>query len=201
MTLLRDKDTGEYIERLLACVAAPTIRGLKPGTLVNLRRHGDGEIPATWNERKEELLRKFRVEAFAFFPKGVGRGDSLLLLLYKKELLIQTLLSEEAANILLPLGYKLRPPRVNSWFERLARRFEGDFPHEIGLFLGYPPEDVQGFIQNRGGACLANGYWKVYSNVCKAKQTFQKFRRAEYDAARAFIAGCVIMRGNKRPKT
>ena len=24
------------------------------------------------------------------------------------------------------------------------------FPHEIGLFLGYPEEDVQGFIENQG---------------------------------------------------
>ena len=39
----------------------------------------------------------------------------------------------------------------------------GDFPHEIGLLLGYPPEDVIGFIENRGQNPLYIGYWKVYS--------------------------------------
>ena len=33
----------------------------------------------------------------------------------------------------------------------LVRRLRGsaEFPHEIGLFLSYPPEDVRGFIENR----------------------------------------------------
>ncbi len=35
--------------------------------------------------------------------------------------------------------------------ERLRENRE--FPHEIGLFLGYPPEDVRGFIENRAGNC------------------------------------------------
>ena len=38
----------------------------------------------------------------------------------------------------------------------------GDFPHEIGLLLGYPPEDVSGFIENGGKNFLCSGYWKVY---------------------------------------
>ena len=34
---------------------------------------------------------------------------------------------------------------------RLIKRLNEDaeFPHEIGLFPGYPPEDVRGFIENR----------------------------------------------------
>jgi hypothetical protein len=112
--------------------------------------------------------------------------EGLLLLLYKKDLLTRALLSEEAWSILAPLGYP-HPCCLNAWLERLAMRFDGDFPHEIGLFLGYPPEDVRGFIQDRGRSALASGYWKVYGNVVEAKQTFKKFRRAEHEAARALI--------------
>ena len=34
-----------------------------------------------------------------------------------------------------------------------------DFPHEIGLFLGYPPEDVYGFITNHADCakCVGTG--------------------------------------------
>ena len=40
------------------------------------------------------------------------------------------------------------------WLEYANRQtFKGDesgeFPHEVGLFLSYPPEDVKGFIDHR----------------------------------------------------
>ena len=56
---------------------------------------------------------------------------------------------------------------------------KGDFPHEIGLLLGYPPEDVIGFIENRGQNPLYIGYWKVYSNLEECRKVY-----AGYDQAR-----------------
>ncbi|MDR3231179.1 MAG: DUF3793 family protein [Synergistaceae bacterium] len=190
MTLIRDRDTDEYIESLLACFAAPTIRGLKPGSLINLCRHGDDNITLAWHSEKEELLRKFRLEAFTFPPRpscDAWERNAVLVLLYRKELLARALFTEEAASILRPLGYDHRASRVESCLERLGERFRENFPHEIGLFLGYPPEDVREFIRNRGRGCLATGYWKVYGDVREAKRAFQRFRRAEYDAARSLI--------------
>lgn len=52
-----------------------------------------------------------------------------------------------------------------------------DFPHEIGLFLGYPLGDVIGFVKNEGRNSLCCGCWKVYCNECEALQTFQKFKK------------------------
>ena len=65
--------------------------------------------------------------------------------------------------------------------EKLEAHMEGkgDFPHEIGLLLGYPPEDVIGFIENRGQNPLYIGYWKVYSNLEECRKVF-----AGYDQAR-----------------
>ena len=49
------------------------------------------------------------------------------------------------------------------------------FPHEIGLFLGYPAVDVRGFI--RHGECKCTGLWKVYeSDVPQAQRTFARCR-------------------------
>ena len=56
-------------------------------------------------------------------------------------------------------------------------RVQGDFPHEIGLFLGYPVEDVKGFILNKGHNCLFCGYWKVYSNADTARRTFERYNK------------------------
>ena len=35
---------------------------------------------------------------------------------------------------------------------------KGAFPHEIGLLLGYPVEDVLGFIRYQGKNYLYTGY-------------------------------------------
>lgn len=40
-------------------------------------------------------------------------------------------------------------------------RHEEDFPHEIGLFLGYPSEDVSGFIKHGAKNSKCVGTWKV----------------------------------------
>ena len=51
------------------------------------------------------------------------------------------------------------------------------FPHEIGLFLGYPPEDVQGFIDHRAMDFKCAGLWKVYGDQQRAQALFDRFRR------------------------
>ena len=51
------------------------------------------------------------------------------------------------------------------------------FPHEIGLFLGYPLEDVKGFIINAGKNSKSTGYWKVYGDVEKSERIFECFRK------------------------
>lgn len=42
-----------------------------------------------------------------------------------------------------------------------------NFPHEIGIFLGYPLDDVIGFIEHKPYYLV--GDWKVYQNVNEAK--------------------------------
>ena len=49
------------------------------------------------------------------------------------------------------------------------------FPHEVGLFLGYPPEDVLQYYTKKGRDYLFSGYWKVYTNPEKAIETFKMY--------------------------
>ena len=57
--------------------------------------------------------------------------------------------------------------RLIDIFEKLCARYQKymkdhlSFPHELGLLLGYPVEDVLGFIRNEGRNYLYCGYWKV----------------------------------------
>ena len=60
--------------------------------------------------------------------------------------------------------------------EQLKCRMNGEFPHEIGVFLGYPLSDVCGFLRDPDG-CIFCGAWKVYENAGEAARTFERFRR------------------------
>ena len=68
----------------------------------------------------------------------------------------------------------------------LAKRIKGcnDFPHEIGIFLDYPIEDVKGFIENNGENFKLCGFWKVYDNEEKARKTFSNYKKC-----RSFLCG------------
>lgn len=55
-------------------------------------------------------------------------------------------------------------------------RAQEDFPHEIGLFLGYPVEDVHGFIEKGPDCCKCTGCWKVYGDEEAAKKKFAQYK-------------------------
>ena len=77
---------------------------------------------------------------------------------------------------------------------QLIRRFResGEFPHEVGLFLSYPPEDVQGFIDHRACDFKCAGLWKVYSDEARAHRLFDRFKRCTEDYCARWRAGSDI---------
>ena len=67
----------------------------------------------------------------------------------------------------------------------------GDFPHEIGLFLDYPPEDVEAFISG-SSECKLCGYWKVYGDVDGARERFACYDACRLCLCRMLAAGNTI---------
>lgn len=63
------------------------------------------------------------------------------------------------------------------------------FPHEIGIILGYPLPDVEGFVQNNGKNYLLCGCWKVYHDADYAKKTFEKYYRVRDKAMKVLEEG------------
>ena len=68
-----------------------------------------------------------------------------------------------------------------------------EFPHEMGLLLGYPIEDVRGFIKHKGKNYLYAGYWKVYENVEEKKELFEAYESAK-EALILLVSGGYRMR-------
>ncbi len=71
---------------------------------------------------------------------------------------------------------------------RIADR-SGEFPHEIGIFLGYPLPDVKGFIEHRGRDCKLCGIWKVYGDEKAAGTLFARYERCREVYWRLWITG------------
>ncbi len=70
----------------------------------------------------------------------------------------------------------------------IARMKDYDaFPHEIGCFLGYPAEDVLGFIRKE--ECKYRGIWKVYGDVEYAKNLFAIYDRCTKSYMSRYLAG------------
>ena len=63
------------------------------------------------------------------------------------------------------------------------------FPHEVGILLGYPIEDVEAYIENSGENYLLCGYWKVYHNVEEAGKIFNNFSNLRKEAVSLIFSG------------
>ena len=99
------------------------------------------------------------------------------MLVYDAEMLRKLLAAEAVRQPLERLGYQADWP-LETRLDHLKRRVsdtDGDFPHEIGFFLGYPAEDVLGFMRHKGKHCKHCGLWKVYGDVPRAMAMFEEF--------------------------
>ena len=67
--------------------------------------------------------------------------------------------------------------------------FQEGFPHEIGLFLGYPLADVEGFIRNKGQGYACCGLWKSYGDPGKARRYFDRCRACTAAYKRRYADG------------
>ena len=84
---------------------------------------------------------------------------------------------------------------LEAMLDHLASRMAGSggFPHEVGLFLGYPAEDVEGFRRHGGQGYKYSGLWKVYSDVERAQRCFRQYGCCRRALCRRLEAGCRLV--------
>ena len=162
-------ETAEF-ERLLAMHTAPAMLGAKPSNLLTVE--GDSR---TINENITRFNRKASQKGLHIQPLR-RMGGKTLMLLYNERLLDKQLHDDEVLSMFRGFGYS-GCKSCPQYLDKLRCRMEEseDFPHEIGLFLGYPVEDIKGFIDNKGRNCLLCGYWKVYRDADNARKVFNRY--------------------------
>lgn len=172
------------MEKYLIEHCAPTLASLKTANLFSLPFSSKEELDSCivyWNQ--------------CMSGKGVTvcalriREHTALVYVYRRELLKRDMDRPGVSCFLKKIGYDSQD--VEDWIERLRERLaeSEDFPHEIGLFLGYPLGDVIGFVENSGRNCLCAGCWKVYCNESEAMQTFQRFKKCTTAYTRLWSQG------------
>ena len=157
-------------EMVIRC-CAPTLAAIKTGSLFNCPFGSQKEMTDSLRSINRCLIHK----GACVIPLRFRDGKALIFL-YRPKMLEYDLKNPVAAEILQNCGYPEGKPmnRINFLIRRLR---ECDaFPHEIGLFLGYPAVDVRGFIRHE--PCKCTGLWKVFeSDEAEAQRYFARCRR------------------------
>lgn len=158
----------------LAMYTAPTLLGIKCGSLVSLST-AEFDLHShisTFNHKACGKALKIR--------KLYDHNERSLLLIYNEKLMQKRLADDEVKGLLSCFGYSA-DFSAEEYLNRLGVRLSENetFPHEIGIFLDYPLEDVIGFMENNGENYKLCGCWKVYGNAEKAKRTFLNYEKCK----------------------
>ena len=158
----------ESFEYLMGLHAAPMLVGPKPASLVSFKKSRFGDFYALLASYEA----CFSCKGISFCPLAEGE-EYVMILFYRSCALEKSLNSKKVRALLDRYGYE-KMSSLQELLSELKKRIQKrmTFPHEIGLFLGYPPEDVQGFIENKGHSFVYSGYWKVYANEVETRRLF-----------------------------
>ena len=158
-------------EETIVRQAAPTLAGIKTGSMFPYRF-----------ENHAELLEDIRAFNRVLVPRGMCllllrvMEKSALLYLYRPHSLEKDLKDQLSQELLQESGYACSS--CAACVRHLVERFRSgeDFPHEVGLFLSYPPEDVKGFIDDRDNY-KASCMWKIYGDEQKSRKLCERFQK------------------------
>ncbi len=151
---------------------SPTLAGLKTGSIFTCPFDNEKEMITNIRKWNNLLVKKgLRVLPLRFDDQNA------LIYVFRPSRLTKDLKDCMTYRMLRERGYTADVP--DRCIIELISRFKesGEFPHEIGLFLGYPPEDVRGFIENKAAGYKCVGLWKVYGDVKRAQRLFAKYRK------------------------
>jgi hypothetical protein len=175
------EDSRRRLAAFLHWAAGPLVAGLRPAALIRIP---GGDLAASWSAWGAEFCAD---RGISVLPLRESSGGSLVLL-FRRRPLIRKALTGVAARFLSSAAYPISSG-ADACLRVLQARFKepGKFPHEIGIFLGYPPEDVIGFRSGKPSPYSCRGYWKVYHRPDRAERTFAYLDAARIKLVREFF--------------
>ncbi|MBQ5950612.1 MAG: DUF3793 family protein [Lachnospiraceae bacterium] len=156
---------------LLIEQCAPTLAGIKTGNMFSVR-NGRYDLRGEIRRLNAVLVRK----GLRLLPIRM-QDDLTLVYLFRPDRLETDLQAPEAVEILKEKGYVCGDSEL--CLAQLVWHLHTDetFPHEIGLFLGYPPSDVKCFMEDPCSGVKCIGCWKAFGNENEAMDIFERYRK------------------------
>ena len=185
------KDISRTFEAVLVRQCAPTLAGMKPGSIFCFN-HSPLEVSrqkvCQWNKQLEPF--GLTVQILLERPGS----SSVIVFVYRHDRLEQMLSDDAYQSFLAEAGYERT--NLDGLLEQLSYRLrtQPEFPHEIGVFLGYPLRDVIGFIENHGRNFTCCGFWKSYGDPAEMQVCFACYRRCIQTYVAMFEQGIPIER-------
>lgn len=172
------------IEKYFVEFCAPTLASIKTANLFSIS-----------NDYQYELNKY----SDFFENKGIKisvlkKDTKTLVYVYRVKKLENDLFNPTIKQFLKQFGYDY--DTTLEAIEHLKQRIKtsSDFPHEIGLFLGYPFEDVKSFIKYSGKNYKICGCWKVYSDEKSSLKAFEKFNKCKENYLKQWLKGSDLFR-------
>lgn len=174
-------------EELLAFHCAPVFMNLKASNMISLPNSDElDEILEIYNK-------KFSARNIVFKKLCCCYKHSLILI-YQEERLKHLLQDKGYRTFLTASGYNSNNSLKEDLSELERKLQDGkEFPHEIGVFLEYPLEDILGFVLNKGCNCKYSGYWKVYGDVDNAKKIFDSYEKCRDSVVKKISSGFTLL--------
>lgn len=169
MYKIKTMSEKEYLFGVILYSIAPTLAGHKQASIVTLSSN-NRNLYLLWERYNES----FRLECEIDFYEIKREYEAVTLLFYDRKRLKEVIYKELNMSFLKRFGYR-GSLSLDENLQILKSRFKSGFPHEVGIFLGFPLDDVICFMESPEKQCLFCGYWKVYNNPEIAKEKFSKY--------------------------
>lgn len=189
--IVREDRIRSYVMFTFANHCMPTLLKIKPSSLITFHKR--------YIQNENDFYDILETEVSKFACKSevlLISEDMYYVFVYYEPLLKETLDKNRNNKILISNGYLNRYDAFEYNINHLKNRFNGymskamsEFPHEVGIILGYPVLDVEEYIKNNGENYVLCGYWKVYHNAIEAIDTFKRFKELKDIAINLFYSG------------
>ncbi len=152
--------------------------GEKPGELLRVPCWLSGSSGETIYSPLKPVLSRLGL------PYRVLRRETTgaLVLFYHPACLEAQLAGRGVRRILKRAGYPSGCSVIRA-LDELQMRWQRDMAHEVGVFIGYPPADVEGFLLSAKAHPAAPGdRWRIFGNARRSRQRMAHYRALELQA-------------------
>jgi hypothetical protein len=175
--LKRFTDPLDCLTAHLMLECAEVLAGVKPANLISVGNRPQPcgrNLYQLWQSHHSELAARLAGLTIKVLQT---KEKSLLLLCYNNNHLERHLAHAGIRALLHKAGYAADASK-EGLLDELCRRIKNSdsFPHEIGLFIGYPAKDVAAFMGLIKLPFACQCLWKVYGNPKQSLDLAEQFR-------------------------